>query len=73
VTIDGTDLRDVTLHSLREHIALVTQEPFLFDGTVRKARRSWTSTRARLRTPHGIVQACMHASVLASISVYVSR
>jgi len=35
VTIDGTDIRDVTLASLREHIALVTQEPFLFDDTVR--------------------------------------
>ncbi|OYX35467.1 MAG: multidrug ABC transporter permease [Caulobacterales bacterium 32-69-10] len=35
VTLDGTDLRDVTLASLREHIALVTQEPFLFDDTIR--------------------------------------
>jgi subfamily B ATP-binding cassette protein MsbA len=35
VTIDGVDIRDVTLASLREHIALVTQEPFLFDDTVR--------------------------------------
>jgi subfamily B ATP-binding cassette protein MsbA len=35
VTIDGTDVRAVTLASLRAHIALVTQEPFLFDDTVR--------------------------------------
>jgi subfamily B ATP-binding cassette protein MsbA len=35
VTIDGHDVRDVTLPSLREQIALVTQEPFLFDDTVR--------------------------------------
>jgi len=35
VTIDGTDVRAVTLASLRRHIALVTQEPFLFDDTVR--------------------------------------
>jgi subfamily B ATP-binding cassette protein MsbA len=28
-------VRDVTLSSLRDHIALVTQEPFLFDDTVR--------------------------------------
>ena len=34
VQIDGHDLRDVTLHSLREQIALVTQEPFLFDDTI---------------------------------------
>ncbi|WP_293905273.1 ATP-binding cassette domain-containing protein [Phenylobacterium sp.] len=35
VTIDGHDVRDVTLPSLREQIALVTQEPFLFDDTIR--------------------------------------
>jgi subfamily B ATP-binding cassette protein MsbA len=35
VTIDGTDVRDVTLASLRAQIALVTQEPFLFDDTIR--------------------------------------
>jgi subfamily B ATP-binding cassette protein MsbA len=35
VMIDGTDVRDVTLTSLRAQIALVTQEPFLFDDTIR--------------------------------------
>src|SRR6185312_5612926 len=35
VTIDGFDVRDVTLASLRRQIALVTQEPFLFDDTIR--------------------------------------
>ncbi len=35
VTIDGHDVRDVTLASLRDHIALVTQEPFLFDDSIR--------------------------------------
>jgi subfamily B ATP-binding cassette protein MsbA len=35
VTIDGEDVRDVTLKSLRSHIALVTQEPFLFDDSIR--------------------------------------
>jgi subfamily B ATP-binding cassette protein MsbA len=34
VTIDGVDLREVTLASLRHRIALVTQEPFLFDDTI---------------------------------------
>ncbi|ODT57476.1 MAG: multidrug ABC transporter permease, partial [Phenylobacterium sp. SCN 69-14] len=34
VTIDGVDVRDVTLASLRDHVALVTQEPFLFDDTI---------------------------------------
>ena len=35
VRIDGHDLRDVTLASLRSQIGVVPQEPFLFAGTVR--------------------------------------
>jgi ATP-binding cassette subfamily B protein len=34
VTIDGHDLRDVTLHSLRSQLGIVPQEPFLFNGTI---------------------------------------
>jgi subfamily B ATP-binding cassette protein MsbA len=35
IRIDGQDIRDVTIRSLREQIGLVTQETFLFDDTVR--------------------------------------
>ena len=35
ITIDGYDLRDVTLASLRRQIGVVPQEPFLFAGTLR--------------------------------------
>ena len=35
VRVDGHDLRDVTLQSLRSQIGVVPQEPFLFAGTVR--------------------------------------
>ncbi|HMC83725.1 MAG TPA: ATP-binding cassette domain-containing protein, partial [Candidatus Polarisedimenticolia bacterium] len=35
VTIDGIDIRDVTLSSLRSQIGIVTQEVLLFDDTVR--------------------------------------
>ena len=34
VTIDGQDVRDVQLASLREYVGLVQQEAFLFDSTV---------------------------------------
>ncbi len=34
IDIDGHDIRDVTLASLRSNIALVTQEPMLFDETI---------------------------------------
>lgn len=33
--IDGYDIRDVTLHSLRKQLALVTQQTILFNDTVR--------------------------------------
>ncbi len=34
VTIDGSDIRDYTLESLRGHMALVSQEVVIFDDTV---------------------------------------
>lgn len=36
ILIDGQDIRDVRLESLRAHISIVSQEPFLFNGTVRE-------------------------------------
>ncbi len=35
VLIDGHDLRDVTIESLRSQLGVVPQEPFLFAGTIR--------------------------------------
>src|SRR5207249_3227811 len=35
VLIDGHDLRDVTIRSLRSQLGVVPQEPFLFAGTMR--------------------------------------
>ncbi len=34
ITIDGTDIKDVTLESLRQNIGIVQQDVFLFDGTI---------------------------------------
>jgi ATP-binding cassette, subfamily B, bacterial len=46
ITIDGIDIAGLAKPSLREHLAYVTQEPFLFNGTVREnlllARREAT-------------------------------
>ena len=36
ITIDGHDIRDVTLLSLRRNIGIVSQDVFLFAGTVRE-------------------------------------
>ena len=35
ITIDGTDIRDISLESLRNNIAVVFQDNFLFSGTIR--------------------------------------
>jgi subfamily B ATP-binding cassette protein MsbA len=35
VTIDGADIRDVTLTSLRQQVSVVSQEPLLFSSSVR--------------------------------------
>ena len=34
VTIDGIDVRDVTLYSLRKEVGVLMQDPFIFKGTV---------------------------------------
>jgi len=36
ILIDSTDIRDVTLHSLRNQIAIVTQQTILFNDTVKR-------------------------------------
>jgi ATP-binding cassette subfamily B protein len=36
VLIDGEDIRDVTIRSLRRHMGIVLQDPFIFSGTVRE-------------------------------------
>ena len=34
ITLDGADIREVTLKSLRQQIAIVPQDPILFSGTI---------------------------------------
>ncbi|CAI8011598.1 Uncharacterized ABC transporter ATP-binding protein YknU [Geodia barretti] len=36
ITIDGTDIRDVTLESLRQNVGIVQQDVFLFSATIRE-------------------------------------
>jgi ATP-binding cassette subfamily B protein len=36
VTLDGVDVREVTLNSLRHAIGVISQDPFLFSATVRE-------------------------------------
>jgi ATP-binding cassette subfamily B protein/subfamily B ATP-binding cassette protein MsbA len=51
ITLDGIDLRDLRLGSYRSRIAIVQQETFLFDGTIREniayPRRESTDAQVR--------------------------
>lgn len=63
IEIDGQDIAHVTLKSLRENIALVTQEPMLFDETVgenialgrRDASQSEIENAARAAAAHDFI------------------
>ncbi|GAB2460750.1 ABC transporter ATP-binding protein [Xylanimonas ulmi] len=59
VLVDGVDVRDVTLGSLADVVGMVTQEPYLFHGTItenlRYARADATDAE--------IVEACRAANI----------
>ncbi|MCS6829919.1 MAG: ABC transporter ATP-binding protein [Armatimonadota bacterium] len=63
ITLDGHDLRCLQQQSFRRHIALVTQEPFLFNDTVRQnilfgrldATDEEIETAARLANAHDFI------------------
>lgn len=57
ILIDGIDIRSVTLHSLRQNIAVVWQEPFLLNHTIR-ANLLLSRNGA---TEEQIIQACMYS------------
>ena len=65
VLVDGQDVRSLTLASLRAQIALVTQEPFLFDDSIRAniayarpdATRDEVELAARAAAAHDFITA----------------
>ena len=65
VTIDGCDVRAVTLASLRDRIALVTQEPFLFDDTIRANIAYARPSASQLEIEAAARQAAAHDFILA--------
>lgn len=64
ILIDGVDIRDLTLKSLREHIGIVTQDTVLFDDTianniaygVRGASRAAVEDAARAAHAHEFIE-----------------
>jgi ATP-binding cassette, subfamily B, bacterial MsbA len=65
ILIDGVDIRDVTIASLRAQIGMVTQETVLFDDTVARniaygvpgASQAEIETAARAANAHGFILA----------------
>src|SRR5690606_18603823 len=59
ILIDGIDIRDVSLHSLRRQIAYVSQDPFLFHASI-KENLLFASPGA---SDQDIVKACKDAYI----------
>ena len=63
ITLDGRDIRDLTLKSLRQQISIVRQEVFLFHGTVREnilfgnpdAAQAEIIEAAKIANAHGFI------------------
>ncbi|KAK7733212.1 hypothetical protein SLS63_004741 [Diaporthe eres] len=73
ITIDGHDIRDVTLSSLREALGVVPQDPLLFNATVMENLRYARPTA----TDEDIFEACraaaIHDRILTFADGYESR
>ena len=50
ITIDGIDIRDLSLHALRGQLGYVPQKTFLFSGTVEENTVDYAADEAECRT-----------------------
>jgi len=57
VTIDGLDIRAITLESLRENIGVVFQEPFIFARSIEENLRIGKPDATRAEMEHALEQA----------------
>ena len=68
IEIDGVDTLTVTLESLRKQIAIVGQDVFLFDGTIRENIR-YGNPEATDEEIHRAVEAAALSDFIASLPV----
>jgi len=73
IAIDGQDICDVTLPSLREHIALVTQDPILFDETIAQNIALGRRTATREEIVEAAKAAAAHDFIVAQADGYEAR
>ena len=64
VLIDGVDLRDLDLGSVRNHIGLVSQDPFVFNGSIRE--------NIALGRPGATLDAVIAAAKAAGLEGYIA-
>ncbi len=65
ILIDGIDIRDVKLKSLRKQIAIVPQEPYIFAGTLRE--------NIALGRPNASRKEIVHAARVARIHDFIEN
>jgi subfamily B ATP-binding cassette protein MsbA len=73
IEIDGHDIRNVTMESLRNNIALVTQEPILFDETVAENIAVGREGATRPEIENAAKAAAAHDFILALPRGYDTR
>jgi ATP-binding cassette subfamily B protein/subfamily B ATP-binding cassette protein MsbA len=65
ITLDGQDVRDLTLKSLRQQISIVLQDVFLFHGTARE--------NVLFGDPEATEQEMVEAAIIANAHEYITR
>ena len=73
IKIDGQDVRDVTLGSLREHIGVVPQDPSLFNDTIMANVRFARLDATDEEVMEACKSACIHDKILTFTDGYDSK
>ncbi|KAK1585703.1 ABC transporter [Colletotrichum navitas] len=73
ILIDGQDVREVDLHSLRDRIGLVPQNPILFDDTIISNIRYARITASDEEVFEACRAACIHDKVMTYTDGYNTR
>lgn len=68
VRLDDTDVKNYSLHNLRSHMALVSQEPILFDMTILDNIKFGVDDDAKEVTQEEVEAACRAANIHAFIA-----
>jgi NHLM bacteriocin system ABC transporter peptidase/ATP-binding protein len=73
VVFDGTPRRQLSHHRLSHSFAVVDQEVFLFEGTVRENLTLWDATVPDADVVRAATDACIHDEIMSRPGGYTSR